>query len=109
MSSKDQSSKIKEGLNKKYEIKLISPAKTSTNFIKGNINDLKDITPTRNKNSKVKNLTSGNINIKKDDNKNKLSISRNNSKKSLFEEKQELINNKSNSILLETIDKQEFK
>lgn len=57
----------------------MSPAKTTTNFIKGNINDLKDITPNRNKNNKIKVLTSGNINIKKDQNKNKLQMSRNNS------------------------------
>lgn len=116
ISTKDNSvNKSKEGLSKKYESKLLSPSKTSTNFIKSNISEVKDLTPNRLKNNKVKTLTSGNIIIKRDDSKTKLGISRNNSKKSLIDEKKDsndlnngLKNDKSKSILLESNEIQNF-
>lgn len=116
ISTKDNSvNKSKEGLSKKYESKLLSPSKTGTNFIKSNISEVKDLTPNRLKNNKVKTLTSGNIIIKRDDSKTKLGISRNNSKKSLIDEKKDsndlnngLKNDKSKSILLESNEIQNF-
>jgi len=76
---------------------------------------VKDLTPNRLKNNKVKTLTSGNIIIKRDDSKTKLGISRNNSKKSLIDEKKDsndlnngLKNDKSKSILLESNEIQNF-